>query len=331
MSSGKRLVVVGIAGALVLAAVVGSIWLTQADVLMNLREQAPRFSLPTPTLFPTDVPEETAVAKATPEPAGKTPTATLTVIRTAVPTVTPEGVCETPSGWVAYVIREDDTWDSLAQATGVDVETLLKGNCLSQELYLKDASLLYLPSSPPAASAAPTPGSVTAPVVPPAQLPTQPPTLPTAPPSQCQTPPASWIQITVAPGETLWALARRYGTTTTALKLYNCLASEAIQAGSRLWVPPTVVILPTATPGAPTATPVQTLAPTATPTETPIPTETPEPSPTVVPTETPVLVPTWTPIPWPTATPVGPSPTPVPPTSTPVPPTATLTPSPGDG
>jgi len=334
MSSGKRLLVVGVAGGLVLAAVVGSIWLTQADVLMKLREQAPRWSLPTPTLFPTEAPAETVLTKATPTQAVSDPTPTLqTVIRTVAPTVTPQGVCETPSGWVAYVIREGDTWESLAEASGTNVQDLLAGNCLSTAMDLTDVSLLYLPSA--AAVMSSTPTSVPA-VPPPAQPPAQPPAT-----GNCQTPPSNWIQITVAPQETLWTLSRRYGTTTTALKLYNCLPNEAIQAGSRLWVPPTLVIPPTPTRAAAataTPTPAQTVPPTVTPTQTPLPSETPVPSPTLVPTETPVLVPTWTPIPWPTATPVGPTPTPPPPTSTPMPPTATSppptatsTPPPGNG
>ena len=50
MSSGVRLVMVVLVGCLVLAAVVGSFWLAQADVLMTAQAPRPRWSLPTPTL-----------------------------------------------------------------------------------------------------------------------------------------------------------------------------------------------------------------------------------------------------------------------------------------
>ncbi len=43
--------------------------------------------------------------------------------------------------------------------------------------------------------------------------------------------------VTVQPGDTLWGLARRYGTTVAALRRLNGLASDAIRAGMSLEIP----------------------------------------------------------------------------------------------
>ena len=114
MSSGVRLLIVVLVGCLILAAVVGSFWLAQADVLMTAQAPGPRWSLPTPTLYPTEPPPAAVIAKPTPAFAGSEPTP-VPAAQTVLPTATPEGVCEIRSGWVAYVVRVGDTWESLAK------------------------------------------------------------------------------------------------------------------------------------------------------------------------------------------------------------------------
>jgi len=300
-----RLLGVILVGCLVLAAVVGSFWLARADALMTAPAPGPRWSLPTPTLYPTESPPAAVIAKPTPTPVGSRSTP-VPPTQTVVPTSTPESVCQIRPGWVAYVVRAGDTWESLAQKSQTNAQDLLTGNCLSTALDLRDVPLLYLPR------------------IAPVKL------MPTAVVMPCRTAPANWWTIIIARGETLWALSRRYGTTPGVLMEYNCLLSDSIQAGRPLRVPPTLVVPPTPLPTAtwlPTLTATPAATPTPIPTDTPVPSLTPRPS--LTPTETPVLVPTWTPVPWPwpTAPVITPTGTTVPGTVTPVP-TATAVASP---
>lgn len=69
--------------------------------------------------------------------------------------------------------------------------------------------------------------------------------------------PVGWIQYRIAAGDTLSALARRTGTTTTQLANGNCLTNpNNIEVGQVIYIPPTVVMTDT-----PAATPACTLAP----------------------------------------------------------------------
>jgi LysM repeat protein len=61
---------------------------------------------------------------------------------------------------------------------------------------------------------------------------------PTATPVPCIIrPPANWQQYSVSPGETLYSLSRRHGTSVQMIKQVNCLVGDAIGAGQRLWLP----------------------------------------------------------------------------------------------
>ncbi len=64
-------------------------------------------------------------------------------------------------------------------------------------------------------------------------------------PTTC-TPPAGWVHVFVATGDTLYALAQRYKISPEALSAANCLASFNLSAGYALYVPPvpTVTIIP---------------------------------------------------------------------------------------
>lgn len=59
-------------------------------------------------------------------------------------------------------------------------------------------------------------------------------------------PPAGWIRIVTASGDTVYALAQRYKTTAENLGAANCLSSFDIPAGLMLYVPPvpTVTVIP---------------------------------------------------------------------------------------
>jgi LysM repeat protein len=310
-----RLIGVLATGAFVLALVVGSLVVARIDPM--LRADVPPTTtvrIPTFTPFPTNVP-----ATSTPRP-----TATLK----PSPTPTPQSPlferCDAyPTGWVLYEVMSGETLQVLAARAGLAVHELRRANCGVTEVQPGDR--LYMPKL---AVATVTP-------------------VPTKPPQCVRYRPSGWQTIVVRPGETLYTLARRYGTTVNALRRPNCLTGDQIYAGQSLYVPGVVVIPPTpypptATPLPPSATPtlLPTVTPTplpGTPTETPTPsltpteTQTPTPTGTSTPTEIPSLTPTpsETPIPSLTSTPTAtPSETPVP-SLTPTPslePTATATP-----
>lgn len=307
-----KLIGVVLVGLFCLAAVVGSILLARVDELLQARPPRATHLLPTPTLFPTRTSE---VATSQPQVVD-TPTATPVMggVGTGTPSPAPvmltptlEEACVPPEGWTPYRVREGDTLFTLAWQSRTNVQALLHANCLPGARALVVGETLYLPM---AALATPTPVVYV-----------------------CG-PPASWRLVVVRPGETLYTLAVRYGTTVAAIRQANCLMGDLLYAGQALYLPPYIVVPPTAV-ATPTATSTPTGTPTPTPTMTPTatatPTRTPIPSPTPTPTETPVLVPTWTPVPWPLPT-EAPSPTPSPtPTGQPGPtpmPTSTGQPSP---
>ena len=271
-------------GVLVLLAVVASIWLARADVLMTSRSPRETYSLPTPTLFPTTAPtiatatsgEPTRISPPSPT---EMPVPSATTVREVTPTPTP---CAPAEGWMAYTVQAGDTYFELARRGQTNIQGLLAGNCLEETGELEAGSTIYLP---PVAVAQATP----APVV-----------------VTCR-PQSGWPIITVQPGDTLYALSIRYGSTVVGLMKANCLTNDLVKVGERLHVPGPIVVYPTQRPTVvwPTWTPAPTITPpptvTSQPTLTPTPSDTPtatlEPSPTLEPTETPVLIPTWTPPP----------------------------------
>jgi LysM repeat protein len=60
------------------------------------------------------------------------------------------------------------------------------------------------------------------------------------------TPPAGWVRVTVATGDTVYSLAQRYKTSAESLSAANCLTAVEVPAGSTLYVPqvPTVTVIP---------------------------------------------------------------------------------------
>ena len=275
-----------------------------------------------PTLPPTPSPPP-LVASPTGAMPPTAPGATTTPGPTATPL--PPTACPVPGGWSVYTVRAGDSLESLAGRFGINVYTIIENNCLA-DTDLRTGQTLYLPPSP---TRGPTPTRVS-----------------------CG-PPPTWVYYRVQPGDTLYGLAVRYGTTVSALAQANCMTGYTLYVGKSIFVPPVVVITPTRTPP-PTPTPTASLVPpsvtlsaTSTlvaPSRTPTPTSSVAPTtppPTTGPSETPPSVtpsathtPTLTPLP-PTLTPtattgVTPSPTIRPSataTATTPPPTATPVPS----
>lgn len=303
-----RLLGVILTGILVFGMVIGSIGFTQLDPMLAVQRPTQVILLPSRTLFPTQIPESD-----TPVPDTSTPTPTETVVeeatKTTVPTLTTTSTpssplvvqCEYPEGWLPYTVKISDNIYTLAVRANTSSRLLLQANCIGTTEDIKSGTVLYLP---PIAFSTPT-----------------------RVPYICG-PPATWRIVIVNPNETLYGLAVRYGTTIDMLRKANCMNNYILYAGQALFVPPYIVVPPTATPipwPTPTVTPMLptptfTATPGITPTSTLLPTATPTllpttPSATITPmvtmTPEPSMTPTYTPV-LPTATPtqtLTPSPT----------------------
>ncbi len=242
---------------------------------------------------------------------------TFTPSPTSLPSATPEPVfadhCPMPVGWTQIEVLPGDTLDSIAQRYGTSPAKLQEANCL-QTSSLIAGTILSVPIPPPTATA-----SITA-------TPTETPE-PTATKRASKEPceyPSGWKIYIVQRNDTLYSISRAYYTTVPELKSANCLKSNVIRVGQKLYVPNVSprppAVTPTNTPKPKTVTP--TTKPSAVPTEpnpTPGDTDIPVP-PTVEPTAT--LPPPPTDIPQPTNTPAPtalPPPTEAPPTNMPPP------------
>lgn len=201
----------------------------------------------TPTIEITEqvVPSETATKIPT-----KTPTHTITISPTLISTLTHtpvEILCEPPAGWTAYTVKSNDTLNKIAAVSGIHPQDLADANCLV-ESRLVPGSTLYLP-----------PLQETATVI------------------SCGAP-SQWVIYVVQPGDTLFSIAQRVNSSVYQLKYANCLTSDYIRSGQKLYVP--YLPLPNAsptflpeTPQPPTET--ATLEPTPTPTDSNISKRTP--------------------------------------------------------
>jgi LysM repeat protein len=87
----------------------------------------------------------------------------------------------------------------------------------------------------------------------------------------CNNPPANWVVYTVRTGDSLFGIANLVGSSVNELQTNNCLNSDQITVGQRLYLPH----LPsTGATKQPTSTPSPTL--TLSPSETPVPEEPPQ-------------------------------------------------------
>jgi LysM repeat protein len=232
-----------------------------------------------------------------------TPSTTVISSETAAPSST---ACPIPDGWIQYTVQRGETLNPLAARYGLLPQVLADANCLSESQQVVAGLSLFVPGPtalPPIASQVPC------------------------------TPRYDWVIYIVQPGDTLYNLARRLNTTAYNLRISNCLSTDTIYIGQRLYVPFYPAPYPTSTqPWPATPIPPGTAIPTDTdiPTDIPLPSDTDIPTDTEVPTDTPL--PSDTPFPTDTAIPTDtavPSPTPPiePPTSPPPSPTE-ITPAP---
>lgn len=201
--------------------------------------------------------------------------------------------CPVPPGWVRYVVQPGDTLLNLATSHKLTTQDLQEANCLTTTSLMPGWEI-FLPASPPTATAS---------------------LLPTSTPVPCG-PPYGWVRYVIQPGDTLTRLSLAYNISVYQLMVANCLSGPFIRSGDILWVPnvpprwPTstatqplpTAIPPTKTPVTPVATdtatvpvpPTATFTPTSTGTIVPSETATTAPTPTVthtaIPTETVTVV-----------------------------------------
>ncbi len=291
-SSGWRLLLSGgllvlLAGALVL----GALWLSAVDRALA----PPRPPTSTPEMARWVTPFIPTVFVISPTPFGVETPPSPVPSPTLGPTPTPPSVlyptCTPPAGWRPYRVQSGDTLYSLAWRAGTSPLLIQQANCLVGET-LTPGRILYLPPQF---------------FAPPTRVP-------------CG-PPPGWVRYIVQPGDTLWNLSVRLGTSVEAIRWANCMTDYTIRVGQPLYLPayppplsPTPTRFPTATrtptpTGTWTPTPTLTPTPTGTLTGTPTPTESPTPpnTPTETPTESPM----------PTETPTMETPTEIPPSPTP--------------
>ncbi len=222
--------------------------------------------------LPSPTPTLTRLVLITPSPTPFIPTLSVptSTTSTTFPTATviassiPPTACTPPSGWVLVMIQPGDTLDSIALRHNTTAANLMSANCLASS-DIQAGYGIYAPPSP-----------ILTPFV-------------------CK-PPYGWVQYTVRPGDNLYRISLLYRITVTQLKQANCLASDFIAAGQKLWVPNTVTSTPPVTPiniefDTPTTEPTDTPTPTATATETPSATPTSTETATASPTATPTTPP----------------------------------------
>ncbi len=179
----------------------------------------------------------------------------------------------TDAGTTTYTVVAGDTLYSIARRFDTTVDRLIALNGLTNPNVLYVGQVLVVPLTTPLPPTSPAP-TVTG---------TPPTAVLTLTPSPTPSGPLTHV---VQPGETLYRIALRYGTTVQQLVILNNLPNpNLIYVGQVLIIRPGPVPTPTAMPTA-TFTPIATatLMPTATFTPTPTPTTTPNPDEILTPT-----------------------------------------------
>jgi LysM repeat protein len=181
---------------------------TQQNAQITVGDVNTPTSTPTVTSTPTNTPTPTPTGTyVTPTP---TPTGTY-IAPTATPTATP-----TPGQTVIYVVQTGDTLYSIARRFGVTVAAIAQINNISNTRYIQVGQRLLIPRT----------GYVT-------------------PVPQTPTPQPGPVVYIVQRGDTLYSIARRYGTTVEAIAIQNHIVNPSlIYAGQRLVITGGVVVPP---------------------------------------------------------------------------------------
>ncbi len=232
---------------------------SEPETARSEQEPTPTGELdPTPTAE--SITELPATATEAPEPTpSPSATASATLEPSSTPTATPSATPTIPGDYaetVTHTVVTGDTVSALALQYGSTVAAINEANELNQSNLIYIGQLLVIPVNLP-----PTPDESGATAPPPTATPTPSPS-PTSTPSPTPTPIVHQVQR----GDTLEAIAQRYGTTVQLLAQINGISNvHQIDVGQ-------VLLIPTPVPPSPT--------PTATYTPTPAPTVPATPSPT---------------------------------------------------
>ncbi len=247
-------------------------------------------------IIPVNTPSPTATAPTATAPAADdapalavdaTPTATATAAPTATPTTAPTSTPEP----VVHTVASGDTIGALAVRYGVSSAEIARVNNISLNQVLRIGDTLIIPDTTPS----PTPttpvaaGDNLALAVDAANAATAAADATPTPSPEATATPAPEVTVTPAPagtpepvvhtvarGDTIGALAVRYGVSSAEIARANNMSlNRMLRIGDRLIIPITTPI-PTNTPE-PTATPPHTPTSTPTVTRTPSPTNTPLP------------------------------------------------------
>jgi LysM repeat protein len=188
------------------------------EIAANIHNAQISVGSPTPTstaTVPTATHTPTSTATSTPTgtvvPPTSTPTATSTPTGTVVPptsTPTPTPTATLPPGpTITYVVRTGDTLYSIAYRFCVSVRDLMVANGITNPNYIRVGQVLTIPN--PCSTPPPT-------RTPPAPRPTR-------------------TIYVVQPGDTLYSIARRFGTTVWAIARANHIVNpHLIYVGQRL-------------------------------------------------------------------------------------------------
>ncbi len=238
-------------------------------------------------IIPVNTPAPAAADDAPALAVDATPTATATAAPTATPTIAPTSTPEP----VVHTVASGDTIGALAVRYGVSSAEIARVNNISLNQVLRIGDTLVIPDTTPA----PTPttpvaaGDNLALAVDAANAATAAADATPTPSPEATATPAPEVTVTPAPagtpepvvhtvarGDTIGALAVRYGVSSAEIARANNMSlNRMLRIGDRLIIPITTPI-PTNTPE-PTATPPHTPTSTPTVTRTPSPTNTPLP------------------------------------------------------
>lgn len=269
----RRELVTGLLAALVSILIIGG------SLFISFAENSSEIAFAFTTTHTQTLTGSPTVIVQTPKPGEPSLTPSPTALPPTPTTIATTASCQFPFEWIAIMVNQGDTLDSLAVTYQTTPETLMEANCLLIET-LRPGSQLFVPK----------PGETLTPkkITP----------RPSATP--CLGPPSSWVEYTIRSGDTLFSLSQAYDVSISAIQAANCMGSSTIiKTGEKIWLPN----VPTKTPAtSPTGTPTQTLTPTATPTESNTATATPTDGPTGTSTPTPTDTATPTSTSTPTAT-----------------------------
>jgi membrane-bound lytic murein transglycosylase D len=163
----------------------------------------------------------------------RSPTVQMAEGGAAHATVPVRTVAAAPLPRQEYRVQAGDSLSAIAHRFGTTAPTLAVLNGLERRHRLKPGQALVLP---PGASSQEVVAASTPPRRTPEPTKRSAPTAPTAPPAVRRTVTAKVYK--VQPGDTLWAIAQRFGTTVPTLVAMNNLKQQRVKAGQVLTLPP---------------------------------------------------------------------------------------------